>query len=636
MRGKSITVIMTHAFGIVLLLQAIRVFLPSLTTVFGSAGTEHPEQMGLMAVLLFMSAFAMLGLAYLIESRLLVVIVGCLFVASTLVLQASDGGTFQWYASATTLALGLYWFVLQAMVSTDGRLAAIGIAEGIVVETILHSGLWTMDLVWLHGALPWVLTGLIGAVFLVGLFAAARHRDTEDGGGSSRVWFITGPALFVTGSLAASGPRAETATPDWPYHVATSILLVVMTGALVLVWRGGLVRRLPMLPGAVMLVAAIFASFPTHTRDGIVQVAPAWTFYFQLLLIVGVLSAYGHAGRAEGEDSPLRRGFAAAIGMFMLVLLLFGFYGTFELVLGFPRNYLFVLSAIVIGLGAWQFGPRPAAATIARPMNSRLAVRCGAAVLVVLLAGMVSLAGQPQPTTETSEVEYPVRVMTYNIRMGYSFDGRFNPQTLADDINGSGADIVALNEVDRGWLLNGGHDALAMLSAKTGMPYVWAPSAGTLWGDAILSRAPVTAANSSLLPQTDPIQGVSLRAVVELADGEELGVITAHQQSEKVKFSKTVARDAARLAEQGTRPVVMMGDFNMQIGDPQLEPISRRYRNALDSDRPVFTFSSKNPVKQIDHIFVSKNLVGSDIRLTDSIASDHRGVSVSLHKTGPS
>src|SRR5699024_5237409 len=185
-------------------------------------------------------------------------------------------------------------------------------------------------------------------------------------------------------------PRAETATPDWPYHVATSILLVVMTGALVLVWGGGLERRLPMLPGAVMLVAAIFASFPTHTRDGIVQVAPAWTFYFQLLLIVGVLSAYGHAGRAEGEDSPLRGGLSTAIGMLMLVLLMFGFYGTFELVLGFTRNYLFVLSAIVIVIGAWQFGPRPAAATIARPMNSRLAERCGAAVLVVLLAGMVS------------------------------------------------------------------------------------------------------------------------------------------------------------------------------------------------------------------------------------------------------
>src|SRR5699024_4618745 len=271
MRGKSIFVIMTHAFGIVFLLQALRVFLPSLPTVFGSAGTKPPEQMGFMALLLFLIAFAILVLAYLIKSRLLVVIVVCLCVVFTLVLQASYGCIFQCFSSATTLALGLYWFVLQAMVSPDGRLCASGIAGGIVVETILHSGLWTMDLVWLHGALPWVLTGLIGAVFLVGLFAAARHRDTEDGGGSSRVWFITGPALFVPGSLAASGPRAETATPDWPYHVATSILLVVMTGALVLVWRGGLVRRLPMLPGAVMLVAAIFASFPTHTRDGIVQ-----------------------------------------------------------------------------------------------------------------------------------------------------------------------------------------------------------------------------------------------------------------------------------------------------------------------------------------------------------------------------
>lgn len=634
MRGKSTFVIMAHAFGIVLLLQALRVFLPSLTTVFDSAGTEHPEQMGLMAVLLFLSAFAMLGVAYLIKPRLLVVVVGCLFVASTLVLQASHGGSFQWYASAATLALGLYWLALQAMVSSDGWLAAMGIAGGIVVETILHSGLWTMDLVWLHGALPWVLAGIIGTVFLVGLFAGIRHHDTEDGGGSSRVWLITGPALFMTGTLAASGPRAETATADWPYHLATSVLLVVMTAALILVWRGGLVRRLPMLTGVALLIGGIFVSFPTQTRDGIVQVAPAWTFYFQLLLIVAVLSAYGHAGRATGEASPLRRGLAAAVGMFMLVLLLFGFYGTFELVLGFPRNYLFVLSAIVIGLGAWQSGPKLAPATTGRPIHRQLAVRCGSVVLVVLLSGLISLPAQPRPTTQTSEVTYPVRVMTYNIQMGYSFDGRFNPQTLADDINNSGADIVTLNEVDRGWFLNGGHDALAILSAKTGMPYVWAPSAGTLWGDAILSRAPVMTAHSSLLPQTDPIQGVSLRAVIELADGQELGVITAHEQSEKVTFSQTVARDAARLSKHGTRPVVMMGDFNMQLGDPQLEPISRRYRNALESDRPIFTFSSKDPVKQIDQIFVSKTLVGSDIQLTDSIASDHRGVSVNLHETG--
>src|SRR5690625_5380207 len=110
-----------------------------------------------------------------------------------------------------------------------------------------------------------------------------------------------------------------------------------MTGALVLVWRGGLVRRLPMLPGAVMLVAAIFASFPTQTRDGIVQVARAWTFYFQLLLIVGVLSAYGHAGRAQGEASPLRTGFGAAIGLFMLVLLLDGCYMALEQIIGFSR-----------------------------------------------------------------------------------------------------------------------------------------------------------------------------------------------------------------------------------------------------------------------------------------------------------
>ncbi len=640
MSKKSIFTVLTYVLGIILIVQALRIFFPSLITVFElafnvfeSMGTEHPEQMGLMAILLFLSAFLMIGLAYLIKPHRLVVIAGSLFVISTLILQTSHGGVFQWYMVATTLALGLYWFVLQAMIPADNHLVAIGIASGIVSEVILHNAMGTMDLVWLHGALPWILQIIICGLFLFALFTNFRNYEFQKNGGNSHIWFIIGPVLFITGSLASSGSRAEVVTADWPYPVATVILLVVMVAGLFLVLRGGLIKKHPWLTGILMLIAAGLASFPTEIREGIVQIAPDWTFYFQLLLIVSILSAFGHIGSDKGEASPLKKGLAAATGMFIFVLLMFGFYGTFELILGFPRNYLFLLASLIIGFSVWRSHSKRESTNHLLLENRKLIISYGISILTILVIGLVSLSFQKAPVAKTTtEVTYPVRVMTYNIRMGYSFDGRFNPQALADDINNSGADIVALNEVDRGWFLNGEHDILGMLSALTDMPYVWAPSAGSLWGNAILSKAPVNFTESTLLPQTDPIQGVSLKIIVELADGEELGVITAHQQSEKFKFSETVVNDAQQLSENGKRPVVMMGDFNMRIGDEELEAISSRFHNALESDEEILTFSSKYPVKHIDHIFVTEELISSDILLTDSIASDHRGVSVTLEK----
>src|SRR5690625_2456203 len=342
MMKKNIFTLMTYVFGIILLVQALRIFFPSLITVFEMAfnvfesmGTEHPEQMGLMAIFLFLSAFLMVGLSKFIPPHRLVVIVGCLFVISTLILQTSHGGVFQWYMVATTLALGLYWFVLQAMNSADNHLAAIGISSGIVIEVILHNSLWTMDLVWLNGALPWVLQIIICGLFLFCLFTNFRNHEPSENGGGGHVWFITGPVIFISASLAGSGSRAETVTEAWLYPVATVILLVVMVAGLFLVFRGGIIKRFPVVTGIVMLIAASLASFPTITKNGIVEVAPDWTFYFQLLLIVSILSAYGHVGQTRGESSPVKKGLAAATGMFIFVLLMFGYYGTFELILEF-------------------------------------------------------------------------------------------------------------------------------------------------------------------------------------------------------------------------------------------------------------------------------------------------------------
>ncbi|GAB3848323.1 hypothetical protein GCM10029963_31040 [Micromonospora andamanensis] len=73
-----------------------------------------------------------------------------------------------------------------------------------------------------------------------------------------------------------------------------------------------------------------------------------------------------------------------------------------------------------------------------------------------------------------------VRLVAYNIRMGFGLDGRFDLTALERAVGR--ADVVVLSEVDRGWLLNGGHDTLGLLAARLGTPYVFAPAADPLWG----------------------------------------------------------------------------------------------------------------------------------------------------------
>ncbi|MDM4777950.1 hypothetical protein QTS76_01515 [Micromonospora sp. b486] len=73
--------------------------------------------------------------------------------------------------------------------------------------------------------------------------------------------------------------------------------------------------------------------------------------------------------------------------------------------------------------------------------------------------------------------------------MGFGLDGRLDLDAVARELRG--ADVVLLSEVDRGWWLNGGHDTLALLAGRLEMPYVFAPAADPVWGDAVLSRFPM-------------------------------------------------------------------------------------------------------------------------------------------------
>ncbi|WP_203980521.1 endonuclease/exonuclease/phosphatase family protein, partial [Micromonospora phaseoli] len=225
-----------------------------------------------------------------------------------------------------------------------------------------------------------------------------------------------------------------------------------------------------------------------------------------------------------------------------------------------------------------------------------------------------------------------VRLVAYNIRMGFGLDGRFDLAGL-DRAVGE-ADVVVLSEVDRGWLLNGGHDTLHLLAARLEMPYVFGPAAGPLWGDAVLSRWPVQGARTRPLPAVGaPTGAQALGVTIDFSAGVRLAVVSTHLQpppgAEPVVQARAVADFAAGYADG--LPLVVAGDFNTEPGDPAFTALTDAgLVDAFAPARPLPTSPADDPREQIDHIFVSPDLVATDPVAVPSTASDHLPVAVTL------
>src|SRR5262245_35556739 len=180
------------AFGVAILIDVLRVFLPSLITIVGSAGSTPAELIGAYALAWFLGAFLAVPVSRLIGGRAVGVVGALLLVAGRAVLPFTDGGQPQLYAASVALLGGLWWLTAAAM--TQARELLPGLVWGLALATGLHAALDTVDLVWRGGPVPLAL----GAIELV-IFAVAFVRSTAAGEATApapRAMLVVGPALL--------------------------------------------------------------------------------------------------------------------------------------------------------------------------------------------------------------------------------------------------------------------------------------------------------------------------------------------------------------------------------------------------------------------------------------------------------
>src|SRR5438477_3893812 len=106
--------VVSIALGVLLLVDVLRVFLPSVITIFGQAASTPAELMGGFALLWFLAGFAAPWLAALVGPARFAAAAAVVLATARLVLLATGGGRPQLYVAAAGLLAGGGWLVRRA------------------------------------------------------------------------------------------------------------------------------------------------------------------------------------------------------------------------------------------------------------------------------------------------------------------------------------------------------------------------------------------------------------------------------------------------------------------------------------------------------------------------------------------
>ncbi len=620
--------------------QTLKVFVPGMFWVLGDRVGISSICLGLIGLAVFLTAFAVIPLEKLLGRWRLVIIVAAGLALARLYVQIWWGEPL-FNLSLAGMGVALFFIFLLTWYKDVSHISyfVFGLFGGLILDTAINGIFATYDPIWQPKLLPVLLTLVLIALQFSLLFgirveskaAATGYMHSQDEKGVTRSPFrpylllAIGPFLFLELVVLKNIPRLAAVT-DWQLPAAFALVLVAQLGGLVLiVWLLTKVRRLSWLwglgIGVVLVLSLIVAQQKIYLLPAVL--IPLAQALISVLIAIIVVKSFA-------QDSRVSIG--GAIGIVLLLLLLFAYYAVYDMKLPYNNTVLEPTAAAIVGLCAvgallradWQ-----------REANQKLwLVPAFAVVLMLLPIANFLVWEQPKPIQGNG---YPVRVMTYNLHNGFNVKGHLNLEEIASVIEDNNADIVALQEVSRGWVISGGVDMIAWLSQRLKMPYIFGPTADPCWGNAILSRYPIVAFSRHDLPPRDlTIKRGFVVALVDIGNDDTVKVIATH-------FHHLEGGTAIRQLQVQTilnfwsdlGETVIMGDLN---GEPNSSEIAALRRAGLVDvakvmyTTPPFTYSSDSPVRRIDYIWISGDLQVLDASVPFSRASDHLPVIATINK----
>ncbi len=584
-------------------------------------------QLGILAIVIFLSAFLAALVRRLLTPRWALLATGAGVGLVRLLIQVWTGDPLG------DLILGLLGTVLFTlflpMALARGRAHGVGsfvlgLLLGLAVDVALHGAYGTYDAAWRSGLGTLLL--VIALVLVQGGLVWATSRTAPVGASDSRkglslTWLAIGPFLFlemlIFQNLAALNAQTGWSMPAGFAWALFSHAAGLAAAAIVL----SLPRRsrwpVAVLGGVLLVIATLLPPARNTPLAGVTMLIGQAGLAALLTVVLSGLEV-GAQGEGLGRITV-----AHGIGMLLFTLFIFVYYASMDMRLPFSADLLPPVAAGLVTLCAvgasLPRGEEPAVVP-----GRWLPAGAGVLLLVMPLV-MVFSWKAPAPALGSG---YPVRVMDYNLHGGFDCQGHLDLEALARTIERENPDVVGLQEVSRGWVINGSADMLLWLAHRLGMPYVWAPTVDLVWGNAILSRYPVLSVEEHVLPPPNLLMGRGfVVAQIGLGNGQTLQMIDTHfhhvPRDQDVRMEQSQRLLAYWSGAAGT---VITGDLNAKPDEAEIVLFYEAgllEACSLAGITPCFTDRADNLVKKIDYLWLSPDLTASQVVVPASTASDH-------------
>src|SRR5256712_5502652 len=599
--------------GLLFLIADIRTFASTFQqTFFGQSNTT----LAVMATAVFATAFLAPLVGWRLGPKRAVALSAAMLGIATLITTASPNNIADLALTTAGIAGGIWWLGLLHASRPPDRASPLAVALPIAfsADLVLRAGFRTVPFVDLNPALAAPLVLVAALVFLAAGVAAmggARTWTRPEARGSLAL--IALPSLFLVAETGATnGAQVALASglglgPEPPRATELGMVLVglgLAAGSL------AIARQYPR--GVAAAVAcAVGAALLWYVH------APVVSLVGGLVLAAGLFIAAATIPGAplKVSGSPAVVTLSLALGWLVFVGTAFGFYAYWAYT---PAVYaatgLVAVAALLApggGLPAWRALP-----------IALVPILVAVPLLALLLTPQVPPPAEPTNT---------FRVMTYNIHQGFNAGQVPSLDMLVDVISRESPDVLVLQEVVRGWMIDEQHDSLSVLAGRLAMPYVFAPNIGDLYGNAILSRFPMTDVRRVHFAVQSGARH-QLRGAVGVRVGDMI-IVTTHLDD--VTDSSAIRQEQVRtiLREwDGEKVAIVAGDLNAEPDALEMGLFSEAgYGDLAEPAGPTTTMDE--PAKRIDYIW-GIGVIGSNPHTVIALgASDHRAVVVNLTKS---
>jgi endonuclease/exonuclease/phosphatase family metal-dependent hydrolase len=600
--------------GLLFLFADLRTFSSTFQqTFFGAPNTN----LAVAALAVFGTSFLALIVAGRLGPRRAVALSAVIFGIATLLLTASRSNWLDLALSVIALAAGMWWLALfhSSRVAEAPPALTRALPIAFVIDLSLRAALRTQPVV----DLAWpVAVGIVLVAVLV--FGAAGIASLS----GERQW--TAPNFVGTLALIAAPALvlvAETGATNGA-QVAAAASLGLGPEPARATQIGQIVLGLGLAMGALALVR-----FGPNRYVGAAAVAiggallwwhqPFASLVGGLVLAAGVvIAAAAILGAPQAPArSPAGTVLALSLGWLLFVGAAFGFYAFFAL-----QPAIWAATAVVVV--ATLIAPTP----IVR-LGTPLAVAAATVAVAVPLLSFFTAPVTPEP--QPAKVTF--RLMTYNVHQGFNASQIPSLDEIVATIAHESPDVLVLQEVVRGWMIDEQHDVLSVLAQRLEMYYTWLPTIGDLYGNAILSRYPMEVVKRVPFAP-GPTQRNQPRGALFVKIGDLLVIGTHLDHTGDGTF---VRQDQVRtiLRELGdATSVVVAGDLNAEPAAIEIRLFDQAgFQDLGQSAGPTTT--GDEPSKRIDYVW-GMGVVGAQAHTTaeTNLSSDHRGLVVNITRTG--